>query len=450
MTTKTSTTSPSLGKQLFNMTWPMLFGVLSLMSFQLVDSAFIGQLGVLPLAAQGFTLPIQMVIIGIQVGLGIATTAVISKALGANQTRYAQQLGGLIVSMGSIGVAMISLFLYLGRVPLLSLLSAPETVFPIIDSYWIYWLISAWTGAVLYFFYSVCRANGNTMLPGTLMMATSLINLALDPLFIFTFDLGINGAAIATIISFGIGIFVIAPKVARKQWMCFNWDDLDVAKSVRSIANIMGPAMISQLLPPLSSMLATKLLAGFGTAAVAAWALGSRYEFFAIVSVLALTMSMPPMVGRLLGASKLDDIRKLVKIAAQYVLGFQLLIALITWGLANQLAHLMTSDVQVTQILNWHLLIVPLSLGPLGICMLMVSIANALGKSYTALTISALRLFAFFLPCLWFGAQMGGIQGLFWGAFVGNILAGISAWLMYQKALNQIENKLVATQVKSR
>jgi Na+-driven multidrug efflux pump len=288
------------------------------------------------------------------------------------------------------------------------------------------------------------------MLPGTLMMATSLINLALDPLFIFTFDLGINGAAIATIISFGIGIFVIAPKVARKQWMCFNWDDLDVAKSVRSIANIMGPAMISQLLPPLSSMLATKLLAGFGTAAVAAWALGSRYEFFAIVSVLALTMSMPPMVGRLLGANKLDDIRKLVKIAAQYVLGFQLLIALITWGLANQLAHLMTSDVQVTQILNWHLLIVPLSLGPLGICMLMVSIANALGKSYTALTISALRLFAFFLPCLWLGAQMDGIQGLFWGAFVGNILAGVSAWLMYQKALNQIENKLVATQVKSR
>ncbi len=58
--------------------------------------------------------------------------------------------------------------------------------------------------------------------------------------------------------------------------------------------------MISQLLPPLSSMLATKLLAGFGTAAVASWALGSRYEFFAIVSVLALTMSMPPMVGRLL------------------------------------------------------------------------------------------------------------------------------------------------------
>ena len=442
MTSTTQDSSPSLGKQLFQMTWPMLFGVLSLMSFQLVDSAFIGQLGVLPLAAQGFTLPIQMIIIGIQVGLGIATTAVISKALGAGKERYAQQLGGLIVTMGGVGVAAIAVLLYLIREPILLLLSAPDSVLPVIDTYWVFWLVSAWVGAMLYFFYSICRSNGNTMLPGTMMMVTSLLNLVLDPIFIFTLDLGINGAAIATILSFGFGILVVAPKVTRKHWLNFDWSDLNVAKSIRSIANIMGPAMISQLLPPLSSMLATKLLASFGTAAVAAWAVGSRYEFFAIVSVLALTMSMPPMVGRLLGASKLEDIRKLVIIAVKFTLGFQLLIAAITWLSAEPLAALMTSEQQVTEILSWHLLIVPFSLGPLGICMLMVSISNALGKAYTALTISALRLFAFFLPCLWVGAQLGGLQGLFWGAFFGNILAGTSAWFTYQRALKQVEDRL--------
>lgn len=442
MTATNIENSPSLGQQLFKMTWPMLFGVLSLMSFQLVDSAFIGQLGVLPLAAQGFTLPIQMIIIGIQVGLGIATTAVIAKAIGANNTRFAHQLGGLVIAMGTIGVAVISVFIYLIRVPILQLLSAPETLFPVIDSYWIYWLISAWTGALLYFLYSVCRANGNTMLPGTMMMVTSVLNLILDPIFIFTLDLGLNGAAIATIIAFGIGILIVAPKVTRKHWMSFDWHDLNIAQSVKSIGNIMGPAMISQLLPPLSSMLATKLLAGFGTAAVAAWALGSRFEFFAIVSVLALTMSMPPMVGRLLGERNITDIRRLVVIASQFVIGFQLLIAAFTWLSADWLASLMASESQVTEILIWHLLIVPVSLGPLGICMLMVSIANALGKSYTALTMSALRLFAFFLPCLWLGAHFGGIEGLFWGSMVGNLLAGICAWHMYQKALRQIEANL--------
>jgi len=185
-------------------------------------------------------------------------------------------------------------------------------------------------------------------------------------------------------------------------------------------------------------MLATKLLAGFGTAAVASWALGSRYEFFAIVSVLALTMSMPPMVGRLLGAKNYTDIRALVSIAVKFILGFQLLIALLTFAAANPLALLMTSDTQVEQVLRMHLMIVPISLGSLGVCMLMVSICNALGKSYTALTISALRLFLFFLPCLWVGAQMGGIQGLLIGASIGNLMAGLSAYMTYQKKIRKL------------
>ncbi|WP_186176471.1 MATE family efflux transporter [Vibrio jasicida] len=439
-----STAQPTLAKQLFTMTWPMLFGVLSLMSFQLVDSAFIGQLGVLPLAAQGFTLPLQMVVIGIQVGLGIATTAVISKALGANDTRYAKQLGGLVLMIGSVGVAVFGLLIWLLRYPILSLLSAPDTVMPIIDSYWPWWLLSSWVGAVLYFYYSICRANGNTMLPGTMMMVTSGVNLVLDPLFIFTFDLGINGAAIATVIAFGFGILVVAPRVQKNHWATFQWQDLNVVKSITSIGNIMGPAMVSQLLPPLSSMLATKLLAGFGTAAVASWALGSRYEFFAIVSVLALTMSMPPMVGRLLGAKNYTDIRALVSIAVKFILGFQLLIALVTFTAANPLALLMTSDTQVEQVLHMHLMIVPISLGSLGVCMLMVSICNALGKSYTALTISALRLFLFFLPCLWVGAQVGGIQGLLIGACIGNLMAGIAAYITYQKTINKLSAQQVS------
>ncbi|MGR5352249.1 MATE family efflux transporter [Vibrio sp. DNB22_19_2] len=438
MSSISSDIQPTLAKQLFTMTWPMLFGVLSLMSFQLVDSAFIGQLGVLPLAAQGFTLPLQMVVIGIQVGLGIATTAVIAKAIGANDVHYAKQLGGLVLMIGSIGVAVLGFIIWFLRYPILSLLSAPETIMPIIDSYWPWWLLSSWTGAVLYFYYSICRANGNTMLPGSMMMVTSGVNLVLDPLFIFTFDLGINGAAIATIIAFGVGIVVVSPRVQKNHWATFQWQDLNVMKSVTAIGNIMGPAMISQLLPPLSSMLATKLLAGFGTAAVASWALGSRYEFFAIVSVLALTMSMPPMVGRLLGAKNYTDIRSLVSIAVKFILGFQLLIAIVTFIVAKPLALLMTSDVQVEEVLNMHLVIVPISLGSLGVCILMVSICNALGKSYTALTISALRLFLFFLPCLWVGAQLGGIQGLLIGACIGNIFAGIAAYLTYRKTIHNL------------
>lgn len=432
--------SISLGRQLFTMTWPMLFGVLSLLSFQLIDSAFIGQLGVLPLAAQGFTLPVQMVVIGVQVGLGIAITAIVSRALGEDRLNYARQLSGLSLALGGVGLAVISVLLWLLRVPLLSIMGAEANIFPVIDAYWPWWLVSVWFGALVYLLSSICRANGNTMLPGFLMMAVSGINLVLDPIFIFTLGLGIQGAAIATIVAFALGLLFMAPKVIKAEWISFDWQDMDIKLSLKRISSIMMPAMASQLLPPISAMMATKVLAGFGAAAVAAWALASRYEFFSIVAVLALTMSMPPMVGRLLGAKNFSEIDKLMRIAIKFILAFQLLVAVLTLLFADLFSGLMTSEDNVESVLSSFLVLVPFSLGPLGVCILVVSISNALAKPQNALLISAARLFVFFLPCLWVGAQMGGIQGVFIGAFIGNCLSGVAAWISYKRLMAQMSH----------
>ncbi len=427
---------PELARQLFKMTWPMLFGVLSLMSFQLVDSAFIGQLGVLPLAAQGFTLPMQMVIIGLQVGLGIATTSLISRVLGANEPERAKQLGGLVVITGGIGVFAICWLIWLLRGPVLNLLDAPLNVYPVIDAYWPVWLGSSWTGAMLYFAYSLCRANGNTMLPGIMMVVTSILNMLLDPLFIFTFDMGLVGAAWATIVAFGIGMLAVFPLVIKRHWMSFQFEGLDIPASIKELGNIMAPAMLSQLLPPLSSMFATKLVASFGAATVAAWALGSRLEFFSIVVVLALTMSMPPMVGRMLGEKDIHRIKALVNISIKFLLGWQLAVAAVLFIASPYLAELLTSEESVRSVLLIHLTWVPISLGSLGICMLMVSICNALALPMRALLISGLRLFVCFLPLLWLGTQLLGLNGLFIGAMVGNFAAGIMAWVLYQQGIN--------------
>ncbi|KJF93807.1 Fis family transcriptional regulator [Photobacterium angustum] len=438
---KLSSNTRILTLDLFKMTWPMLFGVLSLMSFQLVDSAFIAQLGVLPLAAQGFTLPMQMVVIGLQVGLGIATTALISRVLGANEEVRAQQLGGLVVLVGGIGIALLCGVIWLLRDVIMHLLDAPEKVLPIIDTYWPVWLMSAWCGSMLYFAYSLCRANGNTLLPGTMMMVTSLLNIVLDPLFIFKFGLGINGAAWATITAFIIGMLVVFPLVMKKKWLSFHWVGLNIIQSIKELGHIMAPAMMSQLLPPVSSMLATKLVAGFGAATVGAWALGSRIEFFSIVVVLALTMSMPQMVGKRLGKRDIQGIKTLINIAVCFVLAWQFIIAMIIFLLSSPLSSLLSSDVKVQQVLLMHLTRVPISLGALGVCMIMVSICNALAMPMRALFISAWRLFICFLPILWIGSQLAGLPGLFTGAMLGNIAAGISAWIFYRKGLALIDKK---------
>nr|WP_183699673.1 MATE family efflux transporter [Marinobacter oulmenensis] len=420
------------------MTWPMLFGVLSLMTFQLTDSAFIGQLGRDPLAALGFTVPMQQLITGMYVGLGIATTAIISRTLGQGESLHAQRLGGLVITIGATLAVLLCLSVWLFQEPILDLLGAETELRPVIRGYWAPWLVSAWTGAALYFSYAVCRANGDTRLPGYMMVATSLINIALDPLYIFVFGWGLPGAAWATITAFALGALVVYPTLTRRQWLRFDLLQLQLVQAIRRLVGIMAPAMVSQLMPPISAMLATALVAGFGSAAVAAWGLGTRLEFFSIVVVLALTMSMPPMVGRMLGAGELEKVRRLVRLAVRFIVLWQLAIGLIWLVASGFVAELFSRDGHVQEIMVSYLLRVPLSYSGLGVCILMVSINNALGMPMRALLISTLRLFACYLPMLWLGAQLAGLPGLMTGALVGNLAAGGMAYLLYRQGMRQL------------
>ncbi|MGF1808126.1 MATE family efflux transporter, partial [Aliivibrio sifiae] len=218
------------------------------------------------------------------------------------------------------------------------------------------------------------------------------------------------------------------PSIFKRHWISFSWGNLPILHSIKELNSVMSPAMMSQLLPPLSSMMATKIIAGFGAAAVAGWAMASRIEFFAIVVVLALTMSIPPMVGKMLGAKQFNEIQKLINIAAKFVLAWQISLAVLLFVIAKPLANLLSTDINVIAVIQSYLMWVPISLGSLGICMLMVSVCNALGVSMRALTISILRLFICFLPMIWLGSTLFGLHGVFIGALIGNTMAGIMAW----------------------
>ena len=436
-----SVDNPRPGRELFQLTWPMLFGVLALMSYQLVDSAFIGQLGVKPLATLGFTVPLQMLIIGVQVGIGIATTAVISRVLGADDPVRARRMGGLVVMSGAILIALLAVIIWFSRHLILGMLGGSDELRPLIDVYWAPWLLGAWLGAVLYFGYSLCRSHGDTKLPGAMMVITSLINVALDPLFIFTFDWGIAGAAWATVAAFGTGILVVYSRLFVRQWLTFILGELPVKPALAQLGGTAGPAMLSQLMPPIAAMLATGFVAGFGEAAVGAWGLGSRLEFFSLVAVLALTMALPPMIGRYVGAGRPDRVALLVWLAVRFVILLQLGIAAAWLLLSGLVAPLLASNPDVQAHLWDFLLRLPVSWSGLGVCMLMVSACNAMGLPMRALVISVLRLFACFLPLLWIGGQIGGLTGLFTGAMLGNIAAGITSWTLYRKGIAQLRRQ---------
>lgn len=429
----------TLPRQLWQQTWPMALGVFSLLGFQLVDSAFIARLGTAPLAAQSFTFPLSFLIIGVQVGLGIAIAALISRALGAGQQARARRLGSLVLLGGSAIIALLALVLLIVQEPLFRLLGAGAELLPLIRSYWAPQLLAAWLGAVLYFGYSLFRAHGDTRLPGKLMVITSLLNLALDPLLIFGVGgwsgLGLPGAAWATTLAFGVGLVILGRRLRLTDWLASKGLVGEARRSVGPFTAIAGPAMVSQLMPPLAAMLATSVIASLGATSVAAWGMASRLETVSLMVVLALTMSLPPWLGRCYGSGDWPQIRRLTTLAFKVAVLWQLALGCLLALLAPWVAAVLSGNPEVRGELSLLIRGLLPSYALLGLCMLVVSASNALGWPLRAMLLSCARLFVCYLPCLWLGTQWGGIAGTALGAATGNALAGGLAYLMFRRSI---------------
>ncbi|KPQ23945.1 MAG: Na+-driven multidrug efflux pump [Halomonas sp. HL-48] len=430
-----------MGKTLWRQTWPMAIGVLSLLGFQLVDSAFIARLGTVPLAAQSFTFPLSFLIIGIQVGMGIAIAALISRALGAGEQAHAKRLSSLVLMAGGAVIAALCITLGVFQVPIFSLLGAESNTFGYLRSYWPPQLLSAWIGAVLYFMYSVFRAYGDTRLPGKMMVITSLVNLALDPLLIFGVGpwagWGLPGAAWATAIAFSVGLVVTGGRLWQRGWASREGLWSEGHRSWRPFLGIAAPAMVSQLMPPLAAMLAIAVVAGLGESQVAAWGLASRLETLSLMVILAMTMSLPPWLGRCYGAGDWDQIHRLLRLALGVAVVWQLALGIVLALGAPWLGMVLAGNPDVQDELVLLIRFLLPSYAALGVCMLIVSAGNALGWPLRAMLLSAARLFVCYLPCLWLGEQLAGWWGLAAGAAVGNLLAGAAAWLMLRRILSR-------------
>ena len=442
--TESSPTTLSLVRQLWQQTWPMALGVMSLLGFYLVDSIFVARLGTAPLAAQSFTFPLAFLVIGVQVGIGIAIAALISRAIGAGQQDQANRLGALVLTGGGLLLGGLLLLLWLLQAPAFSLIGASDAIRELIRPYWAIQVLAMWVGGVLYFGYSLFRAHGNTRFPGLMMVLTSLLNLMLDPILIFGVGdwdgFGLPGAALASLLAFAIGLGIQVLALRGKGWVQRHGMLVQMRVSAWPFAQIAGPAMISQLMPPLAAMLATALVARAGDQAVAAWGMASRLESFSIVLVLGMTMALPPWLGRCYGGNDWDTVRRLMRVAAAMVIGWQLVLGLLMALLAAPLAGLLVETAPVQSYLTLLIRWLPPSYGLLGVCMLVVSASNALGWPMRAMLISFLRLFLCYLPLLWLGYQLGDFGGLALGAAFGNLLAGVMAWMFYQQALGSVDS----------
>ncbi|WP_117232755.1 MATE family efflux transporter [Vibrio maerlii] len=426
--------SPTL-KLVIERTLPLTVGMFAIMLVQLVDSIFIGMLGIDELAVHGITLPFQTALIGVQVGIGVAATSLISRACGAGESDKSKALATITALVGTGIVALICLGLWLSRSSILTTfvtsdvtLDHFQTLQTIFNVYWPVWLLSATSVAALYLLSCVYRANEDTKTTGNMFLLASIINLILDPLLIFTFDLGIIGAAIASTMGYLTCVIYMVIKAKKLAWFgslakCFKtWSYLV------ELARMSANTIINQLLPSVSAFICMVLVSRISTDSIAFWSLLSRMESFLLVFTLALTMSVPPMIGRYLGQKQHSKINALLITTAKFLLIFHTAMALVLAGSAKLIIPLISSEAQIQDWFAVALWVIPFSYAPLGLCMLVVSVFNALGAPRQALLVSMVRLIALYVPAIWIGASTGNILHVVYAATIANTLAGVYAW----------------------
>jgi putative MATE family efflux protein len=428
-----------VSETLKQMTIPMIYGMILLMTFNLIDTFFVGLLGTQPLAAISFTFPITFTVISLTIGLGIGTSAVIARALGKGNDASAKNSGTAAIYLAAIVVGMLSFIGYCYIDEIFLLLGASEALLPLIHDYMDIWFIGSVCLIGPMIGNAILRASGDTKTPSIIMGSAGLINAVLDPIFIFGFGpipgMGIEGAAIATLISWVFGLLLVLYIIGvKRQLIHIKLLSLKTfIASSKGILHIGLPAAGANMLTPIAAAILTAIVARYGDSAVAAFGVGSRLESIACLVVLALSMTLPPFISQNFGAGNMDRVEKSYKTSVKFVLAWQLFIYLILVLAAPFIADVFSKEKAVADIIILFIWILPLGYGLQGIVILTNSSFNALHKPMVALLLSIIRLFVCYVPLAYLGHVYYGLEGFFIGGVCGNFIMAIISYRLFDK-----------------
>jgi len=421
---------------------PFSIGLIAIFSFEVVDLYFIGQLGDAPLAAIGFTLPIIWLLYGIGIGFEAGAASCVSRAVGKNLHGLARRLTTDTAVLATL-VALLLCLIGLATIePVFALLGAPAELMPQITAYMGTWYWVAPLDSALWTCLASIRARGNALLESKIIIASAVLNLILDPIFIFGWfgfpRLEVQGAALATLVS-------VAVMLLYTIWHLHRHLDVfasviapirDILDSWKHMLHIGIPAIVTNAIIPLSSAIVVAMVASFGIDAVAGYGIAMRLEPIALIPFYALSAVYSPFFGQNYGAGKFDRLLEARLILVRFCLGFGLVMALIMSTFATELAALFTDSVEIQSIASSYIWIVSWSWGAYGIVMSVNSSFNGSGRPLPSVIISTTRVIFVFLPLAFAGRWLYGIEGLFAASTAANIIVGLIAMLWLKRHID--------------
>ena len=417
-----------INKLLVNISVPIMLSMLVQALYNVVDSVFVSRVSENALNAVSLAFPVQNLMIAVATGTGVGINALLSKSLGEKRFERAN----LTASNGVfLGLCSALAFAVLGALFSRTFFLVQTDVADIVEGGTAYIRICTVGSFGIFTAISIERllqATGKTIYSMITQMVGAVINIIFDPIFIFVFDMGVAGAAWATVLGQVVGAALGIYFNARKNTeITLSFRGFRPSGEViRRIYSVGVPSIIMASIGSVMTFGMNKILIGFTTTATAVIGAYFKLQSFVFMPVFGLNNGVVPIVAYNFGARKPDRMLRTVKLAICYAtgimalgfLGFQLLPEALL-GIFDASDYMLSIGVPALRTISVHFLLA-------GFCIVSSSLFQALGHGVLSLAISLVRQLVVLLPAAWL-LSLSGDLALVWWAFP---LAELSSLLL--------------------
>ena len=452
-------------KPLLVLSLPIVASQLMQVAYNLADTFWVGQLGQAPVSALGYAWPIVFLVISVAGGFSVAGTALVAQNKGAGNHDRVNHIAGQTIAFVVLCSAALSVVGYLLTPTLIDLIGAVpgSTEYSLAVEYTRTILLGVFFVFGFFMFQALLRGWGDTKTPMYLMFFGVALNVVIDPFLVMGFQnnllfevfglaglqsdlyaatgfagFGVQGAAIATVLSRGIGAVVgMALLFSGRLGITLTREDLYLKlETIEKIVRIGAPASIDQSTRALGITVLTAIVALAGDNAVAAFSIGNRLNSLVFLPAIGLAQGTATVVGQNLGADQSERAERAVYYSSGIIAAVLAVVAVVAFTYATTIVGVfIPGEPNVIAIGADYLYIIAPSFLFLGVFRITASAFRGSGNTRTAMIFTIVSLWVFRVPVAYYllaYADMGA-HGVFWGTAFSNVATAVIAFAWFTR-----------------
>lgn len=415
-------------KALVSLGIPIMIGMLINALYNLVDAYFVGGLGESPMGAISIVFPLGQVVVGLGLMFGNGAASYLSRLLGSGDKKTANIVASTALYSSVLIGAVLIIFATIFLKPILTFLGATETIMPYGLTYARIYVISCIFNVFNATMNNIVASEGAAKTTMCALLLGAVINIGLDPLFIYTFDMGVAGAAIATAISQFVSTLVYLTYILRKR-SAFTFSIKDFIPTQQTFVEILKigiPTLTFQLLTSLSIALINRASSTYGDVVIAGMGAVTRVTSMGTLVVFGFLKGFQPIAGFSYGAKNFKRLRESIKISILWSTIFCVAVGLLMVVFSTQIiSQFANGNGEMISVGQKSLVANGLSFFLFGFYTVYSSLFLALGKGTAGFFLGACRQGICFVPIILLLPAIWGMSGILYAQPIADIISAI-------------------------